>query len=145
MVNYMRDMTESELKAVYDDRECPFCGEKGFYPGPCGGMMMNISFKCGGKLNIVNPDCWDNGFFPRVGQVLEEPAGYVPKKSLPLPVPALPVPIVKALSNVKKVSRTGLIIIIQLSAVIIGGLLGWWITETFPEVMEFVDIQFKRL
>ena len=77
----MRDMTEVELEAIYDRRECPFCGEKGYYPGPRGGMMMNIEFKCGGKINIINPECWVNGgFIPKIGEVLEEPAGYIPIK-----------------------------------------------------------------
>ncbi len=67
----MRDMTEQELSAVYDRGECPFCGEKGFYPGPTGGMMMNVRMRCGARLNIVHPDYW-SGPFPRVGQVIEE-------------------------------------------------------------------------
>jgi hypothetical protein len=76
----MRDMTETELEAIYDNRECPFCGEEGYYPGPRGGMMMNIKFKCGGEVNVVDPECW-GGYVPRVGQVLKEPPGYVPKES----------------------------------------------------------------
>lgn len=60
-------MTDAEKIAVYQKGECPFCGSKKYYPGPCGGMSQNVQCsECGAELNINHA-----GFLG--GEILSEP------------------------------------------------------------------------
>lgn len=69
-----REMTAGEKYRLYKERQMP-CGHgKEFFEGPSGGMATNI--KCAHCDLTLNVDLYssDMGF----GQVLEEPADYVP-------------------------------------------------------------------
>lgn len=123
----MRDMTESELESIYDKAMCPACGQNNFEEGPHGGIMQNIKCECGMKLNVVDPEGWEKVWFPRIGQVLEEPAGYVPKYKKSKP---------------KK--KFNWFILIQILALIFGIFVGHLIAKDYPEIKKFIGLQFEE-
>lgn len=71
----MRELTEAEMLAIYQDKRCPFCSAPfdQFEPGPRGGLSRNMTCaSCAAMVNVLAPDYWDRypGF--RFGQLLRE-------------------------------------------------------------------------
>jgi hypothetical protein len=115
-------MTEIELESIYEKTECPACGKNEFMLGPRGGIMQNIKCTCGMAFNVIDPECWDSRF-PQIGQVLDEPVGYIPK----LPKPK---------------SKYNWFLIIHLLIITLSIIIGVSIAKNYPEIREFIDLQF---
>lgn len=75
----MREMTAGEIHSWYGLGQWP-CGHGNEYiPGPRGGASLNVECpQCHMKLNVLNPEY---GVREGFGQVIFEPAGYVPPEA----------------------------------------------------------------